>query len=566
MRETTRDEMLREASRRYAAQDYAGAAETARTLLAHVPADAEVRYVLAAALKQLGEYDAARAEIARIRAVDPAHAGAAMQEIYLDRAEGKMRTEITHLRALIDLLTARIARDPGSRRYCTVFLAEAYSLLGSACTLTGELRAAVEAFLRSSDLETTREKRAVEYSNAIFAVNYLPEEERAAYARLARGYDALYCGVPQLSARGVSYGHEKVRIGYISPDLRRHPVAAFLYPLLRAFDATRFEVYCYANNPEDEVSRAMQRERIHWRSILGMPAEAAAACVRSDEIDLLVDLSGHTKNNCLPVLAHRPAPVQMTGIGYMGTTGLAAVDYLLSDVYLDPPGAPTDGRETVIRLPRSHFCYLPLSAMPAPTAPPMLRRGYVTFGCLNNFSKVTNAVLGVWRSLLGAVPAARLLVKSKVFDSAEGREMSRERLVRAGIDPARVEMQGFTRDYLAAYAEMDVALDTFPYTGGLTTCEALYMGVPVVTLRGRSHGARFGESLLANVGLEELAARTADEYVRIAAGLAADPDTLRALRENLRPMMQGSALMDVRGYVRDVEAIYGEIVTRDFGA
>ena len=127
-------------------------------------------------------------------------------------------------------------------------------------------------------------------------------------------------------------------------------------------------------------------------------------------------------------------------------------------------------------------------------------------------------------------------------------------------------MQGFTRDYLAAYAEMDVALDTFPYTGGLTTCEALYMGVPVVTLRGHSHGARFGESLLANVGLEELAARTADEYVRIAAGLAADPDTLCALRENLRPMMQGSALMDVRGYVRDVEAIYGEIVTRDFGA
>ncbi|EKU71169.1 hypothetical protein [Selenomonas sp. F0473] len=559
----TRDEVLAKASRFYTAKDYAAAAETACIWLAHESNDAEVRYVLAAARTRLGAYDEARAEIVRIREIEPAHAGAAMQEIYIDRAEGKIRTEIFHLRAMISALTERIERDPESRAYHTIFLAEAYSLLGSALTLTGETDAAVRAFVRSGDLETTREKKAVEYSNALFAVNYLPEAARGAYEGLPQRYAALYADMRPLRTPGDMYGHEKIRVGYVSPDLRRHPVVSFLYPLLHAFDAEEFEVYCYANNAEDAVSRALRRERIVWRNIWGVPAADAAACICGDEIDILVDLSGHTKDNCLPVLAHRPAPVQMTGIGYFNTTGLPAVRYMLSDVYLDPPGTEADCTEEVVRLPHSHFCYVPLSRMPDPAPPPSDRVGYVTFGCFNNFSKVTDEVLCVWRALLDAVPDARLLVKSKLFAGAQGRGAAEERFVRAGIDPVRVTMRAFSKDYLAEYAEMDVALDTFPYTGGLTTCEALYMGVPVVTLRGRSHGARFGESLLANIGIEELAAPTSDAYVRIAAGLAADVDTRRALRENLRPMMQASPLMDIRGYTRDVEAAYRALMTRN---
>ena len=194
--------------------------------------------------------------------------------------------------------------------------------------------------------------------------------------------------------------------------------------------------------------------------------------------------------------------------------------------------------------------------MPQPAPPPMAARGYVTFGCFNNFSKVTDEVLLLWRQVLDAVPKSRLLVKSKLFDSAEGRAVAAKRFVCAGISEGRVEMRGFTKEYLTEYADMDIALDTFPYTGGLTTCEALYMGVPVVTLCGKSHGGRFGASLLTNANLEDLVAKTPDEYVQIAAALAGSLEALTALRENLRTILQSALLMDVRGYVQAVEAAY----------
>ena len=555
-----RQEMLMRANALYEAKEYARAAEVAQESLAALPEDAEMRYIRAAALTGCGTYDAARAEIARIRAVCPDHAGAARQEIYIDRAEGKIRTQIVHLRAFIALLEEHIAA--GDRAdYHRVFLASAYSLLGAALTLTGESAAAVEAFLASSRIETEREKKATEYSNALFAANYLPAEQRASYAELARGYGALYRDVRPLSvAADVRRGHARLRIGYISPDLRAHPVGTLMRPLLTAYDRTRFAVYCYMNGAEDVLSQEFRAAVDVWRNIRGMDAAEAAALVYGDEIDILVDLAGHTEDNALPVLAHRPAPVQVTGIGYFNTTGLPAVDYMLSDGYVDPIGTADPAfTEEMIRLPHSHFCYMLPEDLPSLTPPPMERRGYVTFGSFNNFSKVTDEVLRLWGTLLERVPRSRLLLKSKLFGSAEGREVAAERFARCGIPVERVEMRGFTQNHRAEYADMDIALDTFPYTGGITTCEALAMGVPVITLCGRDHGARFGESLLRNANLAELIADTPADYVRIAATLASAPETLAALRANLRTILAHAPMTDARTYVRDVEAAYAEI-------
>ena len=480
----------------------------------------------------------------------------------------------------------RLAEEPPAplAAYYRKFLAESYSLRGSALTLAGSATEGVRAFLAASRMEADEAQAIAEYSNALFALNYVAVEERAPFAGLAEGFDGFFSHVERMTHTRVQHAHARLRIGYISPDLRHHAVAFFLLPLLRAFDRERFEVFCYANNSEDAVSRTMaQQSGVHWRNILGLLPEEAARLVAADEIDILCDLSGHTKDNCLAVLARKPAPVQVTGLGYMGPTGLSTIDYLLGDRVLDAAeeaedaaaercrGAVEDGAsqgareersERPLSLPHSHFCYLPFVAMPDVAPPPCLSRGYVTFGCFNNYSKVTDAMLLLWRQLLTDVPGARLLLKSRLFGSEEGRSLAVERFERLGLDASHIELRGFSSDYLTEYADMDIALDTAPYTGGLTTCEALYMGVPVVTLKGGTHGARFGASLLKNAGLAELVAKSEREYAEIAKLLASSPETLQMLREKQRDMLLASPLMNFRQYVQEVEAAYEKVWRR----
>lgn len=598
-------ELLGEASRLFAAARYTDVRALAESAFASWTGASvgeaaafhdlvELRYVLAASLVQLGDYGAARAEIARIRESARAHPGAALQEIYIEKAEGRTRTELKHLAALISYLEERLAEKPSAplAAYYRKFLAESYSLRGSALTLAGSAAAGVRSFLAASRMEADEAQAIAEYSNALFALNYVAVEERASFAGLAEGFDGFFSDVERMTHTRAQHAHARLRIGYISPDLRRHAVTFFLLPLLRAFDRERFEVFCYANNSEDAVSRTMaQQPGVHWRSILGLLPEEAARLVAADEIDILCDLSGHTKDNCLAVLARKPAPVQITGLGYMGSTGLSAIDYVLGDRVLDMAaeaaeevemaaertaggncrGAAEDGAsqgarkersERPLSLPHSHFCYLPFVAMPDVAPPPCLSRGHITFGCFNNYSKVTDAMLLLWRQILADVPGARLLLKSRLFGSEEGCSIAVERFGRLGLDASRIELRGFSADYLAEYADMDIALDTAPYTGGLTTCEALYMGVPVVTLKGGTHGARFGASLLQNAGLLELIAEDAAQYVEIAKLLAGSPETLQMLREKQRDMLLASPLMNFRQYVQEVEAAYEEVWRR----
>ncbi|HEY2343624.1 MAG TPA: hypothetical protein VGH90_11360, partial [Chthoniobacteraceae bacterium] len=353
----------------------------------------------------------------------------------------------------------------------------------------------------------------------------------------------------------------RLRIGYVSPNFCDHVVGRNVLPLLREHDRERFEIFCYSNLTEpDSITREFGGQADRWRNIVGIADQPVAETIRADGIDILVDLSLHMARNHLSVFARKPAPVQVTFAGYPGGTGLAAMDYRLTDPYLDPPGATdADYREKSIRLRHSFWCYDPaamglagdLKRAQSPRTPSETIR----FGFLGNFCKVNGAVLRLWARVLAAVPKSRLLLLA-----AEGshRQSVLEIFRGHGIAERRAEF--FTprprMEYLEAYREIDIVLDSFPYNGHTTTLDALWMGAPVVTLIGRTVVGRAGFSQLSNLGLPELAASSPDEYVRIAKDLAADSPRLAVLRGGLRERMLDSPLTKAGSFTRDVEAAY----------
>ncbi len=352
---------------------------------------------------------------------------------------------------------------------------------------------------------------------------------------------------------------KKIRIGYLSPYFCNHEMLRFLYAFLAIYNKARFEVFAYMSGCGDGVSCHLMDLVEGWRDVSRCSPSEAARVIYEDRIDILVDLSGHTEGSCLPILACRPAPVQICGIGYFASTGLSTVDYFLGDSFLDDAETAQEFTEELLLLPQSHFCYVPFHGNVPVGEAPFLKNGYVTFGSFNNFTKASDELLGGWARILEAVPHSRLLLKAEVFNHADSRRLSLDRIRRAGIDLSRVEVRGVTRAYLPEYRDMDIALDTFPYPGGGTTCDALYMGVPVVSLKGRSHGERFGWSILRNMGLEELCTASPEEYVARAVMLASDGEMISILRRNLRSIMERSPLMDCKGYMKALEQGYERI-------
>ena len=436
-------------------------------------------------------------------------------------------------------------------------------ILGRAAKELGNMQAAAQHHLQAAELAESLPERLASYSNYLLDLHYLEEDGQAIYKAACR-YDSFFSAVIPFSHERHAR-HEKLRIGYISPDFRAHIAACFSWALLADYDRECFEVYCYANCQEDDMSRQLAGLAGHWRNIRGLSPQKAAAQIYGDEIDILVELAGHTRDNGLPVLAFRPAPVQVSGIGYMSTTGLSTVDYFLSDSFLDGEAAPgaemksPDFSETLLQLPDSHFCWHPFFAGEPCGAAPVGKNGFVTFGSLNQFGKLTAPLLRAWREILGQVPRSRLFLKCAAFNSEEGRQQAYQLLQAAGIPPERLRLEGYTQDYSAAYRHIDIALDTYPYTGGGTTCDALYMGVPVITLAGRRHGARFGRSLLMNLGLGEYCADSWEAYIAKAVELAGQPAMLRELRRTLRRRMEASPLMDGPLYMAGLEAAYQRI-------
>lgn len=355
------------------------------------------------------------------------------------------------------------------------------------------------------------------------------------------------------------YDHEKIRVGFLSADFKRHPVVKWSWHLLTGFDRSSFEIHYYASvNDPDKLTEQLSNIADFWHDIKNLTDEEAAKLIRDNEIDILVELGGHTANTRIRVAAYHPASVQICGIGYMNSSGLDFPEYFLSDVYLTEKVATVSNyfAEKVIRLPHSHICYEPMTKFDLAPAPPCLKKGYITFGSFNNYRKITDSILHTWKKILDAVPNSRLILKLKLFNTDDGKNFVGKRLKNFGFDLSRVEMRPRTFNWLAEYADIDIALDTFPYTGGVTTCEALYMGVPVVSLYGDRPGTRFGYSILKNIGLDELAVESYDDYVNRAIALANDWELLDILRKNLRTMMQKSPLMDWKNYILTMEKTF----------
>ena len=455
----------------------------------------------------------------------------------------------------IDCLKLALDFDPDA--------ALAHNNLGMAWMFTGQLDEAIACFHRALALEADL---APANDNLLIALHYHPDSDARSLFEASRSWGRRCAGSlrqflpPASTSSGWANDRNPdrpLRIGYVSADFRVNVSAFFLLPLLSHHDRQQFEVTCYAQVAHrDEFTRRMRDCVPHWRSTVGLDDSQVASLVREDRIDILVDLKLHTAQNRLLVFAHKPAPIQVTWLGYPGTTGLKAIDYRLTDPYLDPSGLDDAFYcERSIRLPHTFWCYDPILPEPLVNALPCLQTGFVTFGCLNNFCKVNGGVLDLWSRVLAAVPGSRLLV---LVPEGSARRSLLDRMAANGVDPARIECAGrhLRPDYLRTYHRIDIALDTFPYNGHTTSLDAFWMGVPVITLAGRTAVGRAGVSQLTNLGLTELIARTPEHYVQIAADLAADRPRLAELRTDLRRRMRSSPLMDGARFSRGVEEAY----------
>ena len=428
--------------------------------------------------------------------------------------------------------------------------------------LTGEPARAAQSLFEASSLTDNNNLAAELYSKHLFLRNYR-EASPTQTKELAQKCNAFFADVVRLK-HAKRDANKKIHVGYISPDFREHAVANFLTPLLKDYNAEKFSVTCYFTGRKDLVTAKFKKLKVGWRDLVGKPAALIANIIADDNVDILVDLSGHSQDSCLPILAYKPAPVQICGIGYTATTGLATVDYFLSDKICLPENIPTNFTEKILRVDPCNLCYAPdlIHKMPASELrAPVLKNNFVTFGCFNNFAKISDELLYLWRAILERVPDSRLILKNKICSLDEGRELVREKLSKMSFPLNRIELRPYSPDYLEQYREIDVALDTFPYTGGTTTCEALYMGVPVITLRGKNHGARFSASILSAADLSELIAQSPMDYINKAVQLARRTELLAAYHVGLREHVQKSALMDSKKYIRELEKIYREVMT-----
>lgn len=427
--------------------------------------------------------------------------------------------------------------------------------LGVALLEQGLAAEAIAAFEKASAADPSDQNAA---DNRLYAMIYGEPDPRPIHAAHVTWGKAM--PAPTVLRPPNPNPARRLRIGYVSPDFRRHSVSFFAAPLMAHHDAAVVEVFCYSDAIADDVTKRFKAAAHNWRETRALNNDALFKMIRRDQIDILVDLAGHTKGNRLAVFARRAAPVQVTALGYPATTGLPAMDYRSCDDITDPaPDADPWSVETLRRLASGMHCYGPPVNAPMPGPLPAQTAGYVTFGAFNKLAKISPLTVALWARILKQVPSARLLMKTKALAEAETRQRVQSRFAAEGIDAGRLDLRGWLpgdRAHLDLYNEVDIALDTAPYNGTTTTCEALWMGVPVVTLAGQGHASRVGASLLTQVGLTDWIASTPDAYAAHAVKSAEDVTGLVNLRAKLRDMMMGSPLCDARTHARAVEAAY----------
>ena len=444
----------------------------------------------------------------------------------------------------------------------------AYNQLANALTLKGELTEAIANFQIAISLEV---ENAMMNSNYVFALNYGGQPDLTAIFQEHKKFgDKFESFVPRMyvnplqakaGASAFTNSKRRLRIGYVSPDFNDHAVGKFIEPVLAAHDINKFELFCYYNKPRvDDATKRMQSAVANWRMTADMSDDELARMIQADAIDILVDLSGHTGLNRLLVFARKPAPIQVTWIGYPNTTGLSTMDYRITDAFADPIGA-TEALHTekLVRMPECFSCFKPPSNAPHVSALPAVARGTITFGSFNNFAKITPEVMRVWIAILARVPGSRLVLKNWCLDNDRMKTFMLEAFTRCGATTGQVELWNPNTsnvDHLNCYNSIDIGLDPFPYNGTTTTCDALWMGVPVITLAGVSHVGRVGVSQMSNLGLQELIARDTDHYVDIAIALATDVPRLAALRGGMRVRVSASPLMDAPRLTKNLETAY----------
>jgi predicted O-linked N-acetylglucosamine transferase (SPINDLY family) len=437
---------------------------------------------------------------------------------------------------------------------------EARSNLGNVLAEVGRFRPAIDSYRQALLLKPDY---AVAHSNLVFLLHYQPDYDAGMLFDELRLWNDQHA--KPLATRILPHANNRdperrLRIGYVSPDLRDHVVGRNLLPLFREHDHDQVEVFCYTNSFQgDGITQQIKQCSDGWRVIAGRSNAQAVEMVRQDQIDILVDLALHSASNRLLVFAQKPAPVQATFAGYPGSTGLDTIDYRLTDPYLDPPGLNDRFySETSIRLTNSFWCYdaantkLDVNPLPAQT------RDYFTFACLNNFCKVNEPVLKLWARVLRRVEHSRLIM---LCPEGSHRQALLEIFQREGVQPDRIELAASRprSRYFEIYHRIDLALDTFPYNGHTTSLDSFWMGVPVVTLVGKTVVGRAGLSQSTNLGLPEVVAHTPEQFVEIAAGLAENLPRLAELRRTLRRRMQESPLLDASGFARSIESSYRQM-------
>jgi len=521
------------------------------------PSFAPAHTNLGVLLTQERQWDEAQDAFRRAMELQPGNAVALCNLALATRQRGR-------LDEAIELYRQAIAADPKS--------AEVYNALGSALREAGRISEAVAEFRIATELAPASNEIA---SNFLYALYFDPQtspeqilrDHQLWAARAARGKGDVpllkrgtspfpsTSGVPL--PRSMHAGGQRLRIGYVSPDLRHHVVGFFMEPILEHHDRKAFAIHCYTDVAEpDEVRGRLRSHADTWRDTARLTDQQLAQQICDDGIDILVDLTLHMRGNRLGVFAMKPAPVQITHLDYCGTSGLSQMDWCMSDWEMSPPGLNEQFfTEELLRLPDSYWCYRPSLTGPAVGALPAFESGYITFGSLNSCAKVNDRAIAVWSTILSRVPEARLAVHAM---GGEINPSIRQRFVNAGIASDRLSLHDMLpRDqYLALYNSIDIALDTFPYAGGTTSLDALWMGVPVVSLVGTMPTARTGLTLLKQVELQQLAVQSVEEYVEKAVGLSRDFDALSALRSELRQRLKRSPAMDEERYTRNLEAAY----------
>jgi predicted O-linked N-acetylglucosamine transferase (SPINDLY family) len=436
--------------------------------------------------------------------------------------------------------------------------ADAHGNLGNTHREQGRADLAVESYRTALKLKP---HSVVAHSGLIFAMHFDSDCDAKSILKETKNWSQQH--EQTLSAQVHPFVNDRfpdrrLRIGYVSPDFRTHPVARFILPLLRNHDPTKFEIFCYSGvKRPDAVTQTMQKLAHHWQSTVGLSDPDLAGQIRNDKIDILIDLSLHSAENRLLTFARKPAPVQVTYLGYPGTTGLGAMDYRLSDPHLDGPDS-SDYSEKTIRLAGTYYCSEPPENSPPVNSLPAMESGFITFGSLNNFAKVSPSTIDLWIHVLNSLANSHLLIKADPGSHVDG---ARRMIERAGIAPDRIHFieRVPMEEYLSLFHRVDIALDPIPYSGHATTMDALWMGVPTITLRGPTAVGRGGVSILSNLGMTDWIAETPDQYVAIAARQSKDLAALSELRTGLRQRMLASPLMNGRQFAADVESAYREM-------